>query len=114
MLQVVKFNMPNRHAIYLHDTPHREDFVKNYRAFSSGCVRVHKPREFAEFLLQDTLYTKLKIDSIARTKQTKDVRLKENLDVHIVYLTNGVDSAGNIMYWRDIYAQDAKFAGIWK
>jgi L,D-transpeptidase YcbB len=113
-LGVVKFNMPNRHAIYLHDTPHREDFVKNYRAFSSGCVRVHKPREFAEFLLQDTLYTKVKIDSMARTKTTKDVKLKEKLDVHIVYLTNGVDSAGNIMYWRDIYAQDAKFVGVWK
>ncbi|MBK9299400.1 MAG: L,D-transpeptidase family protein [Bacteroidetes bacterium] len=45
----VKFNMPNPWAIYMHDTPHREDFVKSYRAFSSGCVRVHKPKEFATF-----------------------------------------------------------------
>jgi murein L,D-transpeptidase YcbB/YkuD len=112
-LGAVKFNMPNRHAIYLHDTPHREDFVKYYRAYSSGCIRVEKPRDFATFLLQDSNYTSLKIDTFIRKKITKDVPMKKKLEVHIVYLTNGLDSLGNVMYLRDIYNKDAKMENVW-
>jgi len=46
----VKFMFPNKHAIYLHDTSNRELFAKSRRAYSSGCIRVHKPMEFAEKL----------------------------------------------------------------
>jgi L,D-transpeptidase YcbB len=113
-LGAVKFNMPNRHAIYLHDTPHRNDFVKYYRAYSSGCIRVHHPREFAEFVLQDSNYTKPKIDSLIKNRITREVPLKKNIDVHLVYLTSSLDSAGNLIYLRDIYNQDAKLNVMWK
>lgn len=103
----VKFNMPNPWAIYLHDTPHREDFPKSYRAFSSGCIRVHKPKEFAAFLLQDpNLYSYEKIDSICKKRKTIFIPYKKELPVHIVYLTNAIDSAGNIRYLKDIYGWD--------
>jgi murein L,D-transpeptidase YcbB/YkuD len=107
-LGCVKFNMPNPWSIYMHDTPHREDFVRSYRAYSSGCIRVHKPKEFAEFMLQDTSYTKIKIDSIVKTKNTIFVPMKRNVDVHVVYLTNAIDSAGNVTYLNDIYKLDGK------
>lgn len=113
-LGAVKFNMPNPHAIYLHDTPHREDFVKYYRAYSSGCIRVAKPREFAEFVLADTNFSKPKIDTMVQKRITKEVPLKKNIEVHIVYLTNGLDSLGNVMYLRDIYGKDKAMEGIWK
>lgn len=103
----VKFNMPNPWAIYMHDTPHREDFVKFYRAYSSGCVRVHKPKEFAAFLLRDSSkYSYEKIDSICKLRKTIFVPVNRNIDVHFVYLTNAVDSAGNVMYLKDIYGWD--------
>lgn len=103
----VKFNMPNPWSIYLHDTPHREDFVKSNRALSSGCVRVHHPKEFAEFLLQDTTkYSFALIDSICKTRKTKYIPFKRDLDVYIVYLTNALDSTGNMMYLKDIYKWD--------
>ena len=103
----VKFNMPNPWAIYLHDTPHREDFVKDYRAYSSGCIRVHKPKEFAEFLIQDaSLYSYNKIDSICKMRRTISYPMKREIAVHIVYLTNGIDSNGNIMYLKDVYGWD--------
>ncbi len=105
-LGTVKFNLPNRHAIYLHDTPHREDFKKHYRAYSSGCIRVEKPRDFAVFLLADSNYTRQKIDSIIKTKNSKVVPLSKAIDVHIVYVTNDIDSAGNVLYLRDIYNRD--------
>ena len=105
----VKFNMINPWAIYLHDTPHREDFVKSYRAYSSGCIRVHHPKEFAEFLLQDTInYSYQKIDSICKKRQTIFVPMKRNINVHVVYLTNALDSIGNVMYLKDIYNWDEK------
>lgn len=103
----VKFNMPNPWAIYLHDTPHREDFVKHYRAYSSGCIRVHKPKEFAEFLIQDpSLYSYNKIDSICKMRRTISYPMKREIAVHIVYLTNAIDSNGNIMYLKDVYGWD--------
>ncbi|HNB82234.1 MAG TPA: L,D-transpeptidase family protein [Chitinophagaceae bacterium] len=104
----VKFNLPNPWSIYLHDTPHRDDFVKFYRAYSSGCIRVHHPKEFAAFLLADsTKYSLSKIDSICKRRKTMYVPYEKMLDVYIVYLTNTPDSAGRMIYHRDIYHWDA-------
>ena len=47
----VKFMFPNQFSIYLHDTPHREYFARDVRAFSNGCIRLEKPTELAEILL---------------------------------------------------------------
>ncbi len=103
----VKFNLLNPYSIYLHDTPHREDFVKSYRANSSGCIRVHHPKEFAEFLLRDSLkYSYAMIDSICKTRKTKYIPMRRDVMVHIVYLTNALDSTGKVMYLRDIYTWD--------
>jgi len=54
-LGVVKINFNNDHLVYMHDTNHRELFVNNYRALSSGCVRIEKPLPLAEYLLKDKL-----------------------------------------------------------
>lgn len=111
----VKFNMPNPWSIYMHDTPHREDFVKHYRAYSSGCVRVHHPKQFAEFLLRDTTnYSYGKIDSICKLRKTIFVPMKRDINVHLVYLTASVDSAGNVMYLKDIYNWDKEDLSILK
>lgn len=103
----IKFNMPNAWSIYMHDTPHREDFVKNYRALSSGCVRVHKPKEFAAFLLKnESQFSYNQIDSICKLRKTIFQPMPYELNVHFVYLTNAIDSAGNLMYLKDIYKWD--------
>jgi murein L,D-transpeptidase YcbB/YkuD len=105
----VKFNLPNPWSIYLHDTPHREDFVKYNRALSSGCIRVHKPKEFAAFLLDDSVeYSYSKIDSICKKRKTIFVPMKRQVMVHIVYLTNALDSTGQVMYLKDIYKWDKR------
>ena len=51
VLGVVKFRFPNKHDIYMHDTPERFLFDKQARAFSHGCMRVQDPVRFAEILL---------------------------------------------------------------
>lgn len=109
----IKFNMPNPWSIYMHDTPHREDFVKFYRANSSGCVRVHKPKEFATFLLRDSSkYSYQKVDSICKLRKTIILPMKRKIEVHFVYLTNAIDSTGHMMYLNDVYKWDDKIIGM--
>lgn len=108
----VKFNLPNKWDIYLHDTPHREDFVKRNRARSSGCVRVAQPRAFAEFILREIEgrnFDQPRIDSIIQTRRTIFEQLATKIPVHIVYLTAYEDSTNShINLLGDIYKRDAK------
>jgi murein L,D-transpeptidase YcbB/YkuD len=114
----VKFNLPNRFDIYLHDTPHRELFDKTDRWQSSGCVRVQKPREMALFILSDIEgrhFTNETIDSIIRTQKTKWEILKNKIPVHIVYLTAIEDDThGYIRFTKDVYKRDRKLAAALK
>jgi murein L,D-transpeptidase YcbB/YkuD len=109
----VKFNLPNRWDIYLHDTPHREDFPRRYRAKSSGCIRVERPREFAEFILSDIegreQFDQYRIDSLIRLRKTRYEQLGRKIPVHIVYLTAFEDETGsNVRLLPDIYGKDKK------
>ncbi len=106
----VKFDMPNPWNIYLHDTPSKGDFEKDDRTKSSGCVRLHYPRQLAEYLLMemnDKEYDRERIDSLTATNDTKYVKLKYPLPVHLVYLTVA-DNGNSITYLKDIYGKDAK------
>ncbi|GAA4468990.1 L,D-transpeptidase family protein [Nemorincola caseinilytica] len=118
-LGYVKFNMPNKWDIYLHDTPHREDFAKRDRALSSGCVRVHKPMELAELILSGfenkKQYTQGKLDSLSMTHKTRWETLKNKIPVCITYLTAFEDSTStHIRFARDIYQRDAKLIAMMK
>jgi murein L,D-transpeptidase YcbB/YkuD len=108
----VKFNLPNKWDIYLHDTPHREDFPKRYRAKSSGCVRVERPKDFAKFILAELEgknFTPEIIDSIIETRHTRFEQLSKKIPVHIIYLTAFEDSNNqHLRLLGDIYHRDAK------
>ncbi len=72
-------------------------------------VSLKLPKEFAAFLLQDTSnYSYAKIDSICKKRQTKSIPMKRHIDVHVVYLTNSLDSAGNVVFLKDVYGLDSK------
>lgn len=111
-LGYVKFNLPNPWDIYLHDTPHRADFVKNYRALSSGCIRVQQPQEMAVYILSEIEkrnFTQGKLDTIIETEKTRWEFLKTKIPVHIAYLTAFEDTTGkHIQFVRDIYHRDDK------
>jgi murein L,D-transpeptidase YcbB/YkuD len=110
----VKFNLPNKWDIYLHDTPHRDNFTNRVRALSSGCVRVQNPKMLAEAILEDRNYTPEKIDSIIETRKTKYEQLKRNVPVYIVYLTVATDSTGNqLRYLDDVYGRDKRLKKIY-
>lgn len=111
-LGYVKFNLPNPWDIYLHDTPHRDDFGKRDRALSSGCVRLQHPQEMAIFILsqiEKKPFDQEKLDSIIDTHKTQWKILSNKIPVHIAYLTAFEDSTGShINFVRDVYHRDAR------
>jgi len=102
----VKFMFPNKHSVYLHDTPSKELFARDERLFSSGCIRMQKPAEFAELLLNDSInWPADSIQSAMFSGKQKTVSLKNPVDVYIFYLTAW--SNGETMNYRnDIYGRD--------
>ncbi len=107
----VKFLLPNRFDVYLHDTPSRSLFSKNVRDFSSGCIRLEKPVELATHLLQgDARWTPEKIEDAIAKGTEQIVPLPEKLPVHLMYWTAWVDEQDNVQFRDDIYGRDAALA----
>ncbi len=106
-LGVVKFNMPNPHFIYMHDTPSKADFEKNGRAFSHGCIRVYKPLDLAEYLLKNQGFTKEQINSMVNKGENIVIGLQKKIPVLITYWTYYKDlSTGKTVFYKDIYGRD--------
>lgn len=108
----VKFMFPNRFNIYLHDTPARELFDLDERAFSHGCVRVQRPLALAYFLLepQAGAGAQALFDTILATGRETTLPLEVPVPVHLVYRTVWVTPDGRAQYRRDIYGRNA---AIW-
>ena len=103
----VKFMLPNRFGVYLHDTPARELFNKTVRSFSSGCVRVEKPLELAEYLLSDQPgWERKRIDQTIESRKTTAVKLARPVPVHLTYSTVWIGEGGTIHFRDDVYARD--------
>ena len=99
--------LPNRFSIYLHDTPSKSLFTKEIRTFSSGCIRLEKPLQLAEFALLERTTTE-KLAAQINTGKTMQINLPEPLPTYIVYLTTWVDSQNNIHYSPDTYGRDKR------
>lgn len=111
-LGLVKFMFPNRHNIYLHDTPQKSLFSREKRAFSHGCIRLQDPFDFAYALLA------LQVDnpeayfqSILSQGKEATVPLEKHVPVHLIYRTAFMGPRGEVGYRRDVYGRDAK---IWE
>lgn len=98
----VKFMFPNRHHVYLHDTPGKHLFERSRRAFSHGCIRLQNPLEFASIL---TGWTPDEIDSVIALGKTRTVNLPRQIPVFILYLT-AVAEGDDILFRRDVYKRD--------
>ncbi len=107
----IKFMFPNNYSVYLHDTPSRNLFSQNYRAFSHGCVRVENPFEFAKVLMSGTEnWDSEKFDYYAKRNKTKVLRFENPIPIHITYMTAWADEHGVINFRPDIYKRDSQIA----
>jgi L,D-transpeptidase YcbB len=106
-LGFVRFDMPNRYSVYMHDTNHRNLFSSDYRFHSSGCARLENPRDFAVWVLADNgSWSRHAIDAAITRGQRQNVRLKYQVPVAWVYLTGWVTRGGTIQFRDDIYHHD--------
>lgn len=104
----VKFMFPNKYSVYLHDTPSRELFQRDERIFSSGCIRIEKPFELAQLLLQnDERWNDETIQLAMQSGREQSVVLKQPIDVYIFYLTSWA-SEKEVFFRQDVYNRDAE------
>ncbi len=101
----IKFMLPNNHSIYLHDTPADYLFNRAERDFSHGCIRLEKPFQLAETILDGQMPTE-KIREIQASGKTTSVVLDRPVPVYIIYRTAWVDESGLIQFRDDIYDFD--------
>lgn len=107
----LKFIFPNEYKVYLHDTPHQQLFADPLRTYSSGCIRIEKPIELAEYLLKDNPgWTGEDILAEIEKGEEKTIYLPEPVPVYLVYWTAWVDMDGMINFRDDIYERDKTLA----
>jgi murein L,D-transpeptidase YcbB/YkuD len=104
----VKFMLPNKHNIYLHDTPAKDKFANTTRAFSHGCIRLSRPADLAYKLLgEKNGMSPAMIEAVWAGNRTTQVKLPQNIPIHIVYATAFATDNG-IEFRSDVYGRDRK------
>jgi murein L,D-transpeptidase YcbB/YkuD len=107
----IKLMFPNPHHVYLHDTPHREKFAADERAFSSGCIRVEKIVDLAALVIGDSgKWSKEKLEAEIATGRTRNITLARRLPVLLTYWTAVVDPGDERpRFFDDVYGRDPAY-----
>jgi len=113
----IRFNFPNKFLVYQHDTPDKNLFAKEDRAFSHGCMRVQNPDQYASVLMNieqpNDHYTPEKIRSMYGSSEI-DLKFATPIPVNITYQTAFVDGAGRLQIRKDVYGRDATMLSMLK
>ncbi|MGD8443285.1 MAG: L,D-transpeptidase family protein [Desulfobacterales bacterium] len=108
-LGLIKIMFPNKHLVYIHDTPSKALFERTDRTFSSGCIRTEKPFELAEILLDDPdKWNMESFKQIIDSGRTQTVMLAKPVPVLLFYWTVAVSPDGTVRFKKDPYKRDAK------
>ena len=107
-LGAVKFMFPNKYNIYMHDTPEKKLFASDVRAYSHGCIRVHRAFDFARMLLSEQMSPSFDFfDNLIQSRTEVHVDFDEPLPVHVTYRTAWVTPDGRANFRADVYNRDA-------
>ena len=105
----IKFMFPNRHDIYLHDTPSKQLFNRIRRAFSHGCIRVANAQALATMLLsKQPGWSKERIVETINSGKRTVVPLAEPIPIHLAYITAWANKDGSVHFRDDIYGRDSQ------
>lgn len=111
----VKFMFPNEHDVYLHDTTAAALFARLARARSHGCVRLERPLELAELLLDDDPRWRAgALHAAIASGEERHVALRESVPVFLVYMTAAVRPDGDVAFYDDVYGLDRAHQAAWK
>ncbi|SMF74913.1 Murein L,D-transpeptidase YcbB/YkuD [Tistlia consotensis] len=104
----IKFMLPNRYSVYLHDTPHHELFSRARRALSSGCVRLARPDDLAALILKEVPgWDMARLEQVYAGGERTRIPLARTWPVHVTYFTAWVDGEGVAHFYDDVYGRDA-------
>lgn len=107
----VKFLFPNSFNIYFHDTPAKNLFSKDKRAFSHGCIRLSEPEKLAQYVLRNNAdWPPSRITEAMNSGKETFVKLNKPIPVIITYYTAWVDENGVLNFRDDIYGNDKEIA----
>lgn len=105
-LGLMKFMFPNKHAVYMHDTPSKHLFKRQERAFSHGCIRTRNPLEFAKVVLRigKGWSAEKTVATFESSPENNEIHLDRKIPVHIGYFTAWVDpETKRVSYFDDVY-----------
>ncbi|AXS42538.1 L,D-transpeptidase family protein [Breoghania sp. L-A4] len=104
----VRINFHNQHQVYLHDTPSKSLFTKDYRFDSSGCVRVQNVRDLVTWLLESTTpdWSRARVDQTIASGERLDVKLDDGIPLYLTYVTAWSSPNGVVHFREDIYNRD--------
>lgn len=106
-LGLLKFMFPNKHNVYIHDTPHKHLFKARERTFSHGCIRCQDPVRLAVFLLKDDPeWSQERVREVLKQGKRKIVTPAGNCMVEVTYATAWVSEMGVLHFRKDIYDRD--------
>ncbi|WP_247234344.1 L,D-transpeptidase family protein [Telluribacter sp. SYSU D00476] len=102
-LGVVKFNLENPFSIYLHDTNARGLFAQKNRWLSHGCIRLQKPAELANLMLEKTYIDNDFLNKCLIDAKPGTLKLPRPFPVFILYQTVDLDQQGNLRWHPNVY-----------
>lgn len=105
-LGFLKINFHNPYSVYMHDTPSKSIFSRNFRAESSGCVRIQNIPELAAWLLRDNGWSLAQVNRMKQTGETLNVQLKTRIPLYFTYVTSWATPDGMAHFRRDLYQRD--------
>ncbi len=108
----IRINMPNKEAVYMHDTPGKRLFGADYRFLSHGCVRVQGVFDYAEWLLEGSpnpdggVWDKAAMEAKVKEGGKLDIKVEKPTPVIWVYLTGWANDDGLVHFRDDVYGLD--------
>ncbi len=106
-LGFLKINFSNSSSVYMHDSPKESIFGRNFRAASSGCVRVQNIEKLAAWLLRgQSGWTDAQIESIKESGKRKVVRVRRPVPLYFIYITAWATEDGVVQFRPDVYQKD--------
>ncbi len=105
-LGFVKINFHNSHSVYMHSTPSETLFGRNFRAASSGCVRVAGIDQLAAWLMADQGWSHERVLQMKKSGERYDAKLKKPIPLYFIYITAWATEDGVIQFRRDLYNKD--------
>ncbi len=119
-LGLLRLDMPNKHIVYMHDTPLKALYDYYLRPYSAGCVRVQTVFDVGEWLLRGDGHPAAgQLRSLIGQRVKETIKLKQPVDVHFVYISAWATDDGLVHFRPDIYRLDTQdtqtaLAGGWK